>query len=147
MSIENMSAGVPQESEEEIEAKQRKNDQLFKEQADVRNKDRSTVKKMFGVGKVSGVDMAHEEALRINQLVDEKVKREGEKTSPQLAADEILKFSRKHDATVDASGNVKRERFSWNHESDMKKLSEGLKIAQRERERCKDYMKHILNKI
>ncbi len=103
--MEKMPTGTPQKTEEEIAATRRENDRQFEEQADVRNENRGFVKKVFGVGKMDGVDIAHEEALRVNKLVDQKIEREGVETSAQTSADEILgstEFGRKDEATIRA---------------------------------------------
>ena len=102
-----MPTGNPEKpkTEEEIATTRRGNDRQFKEQSDVRNENRSFVKKVFGAGKMSGVDIAHEEALRVNKLVDQKIEREGAETSAQASADEILsstEFGRKDEATIKA---------------------------------------------
>ena len=123
-----MPTGNPEKlkTEEEIAATQRENDRQFEEQADVRNQNRSFVKKVFGAGKMSGIDIAHEEALRVNRLVDQKIEREGGETSAQTSADEILsstEFGRKDDATI------KSEEFLRAKNPDIAKSIRGGDIA------------------
>lgn len=107
---EGMPAGEPEKTEEELEALRRENAQQFEDQADARNENRSFVKKIFGTGKVSEVDIAQEEASRINRLVDQKIERDGEITSAQNATEEIARsseFGRKDEATIKAEEYLK----------------------------------------
>lgn len=74
------------------DAARKGSDELFEQQAAIRNDQRSGLEKVraaLGLGprKLTGADMLREEAERMNQLVDERVARDG--APYQAAADEI----------------------------------------------------------
>ncbi|MDO8560590.1 MAG: hypothetical protein Q7R91_00005 [bacterium] len=121
-----MPTGKPAKTEEEIEASRRENARQFEEQADTRNENRGVVKKVFGIGKESGIDIAQEEASRINRLVDQKIERDGAETSAQTASEEIARsseFDRKDEATI------KAEEFLKSKNPDIAKSLQGGDIA------------------
>jgi len=110
-----------QKTEKKIIAERNANEAQFKEQANVRNKNRGLFEKMFGIGKKSGKDIATEEAWRVSELVDKTIKSEQEalpKTIEEEASlmsesdkkysvvsDRILKsseFDKKDTATIEA---------------------------------------------
>lgn len=72
MGFENMQMGKAQsrtpEEEEKLNASRRENERQFENDADARNENRNFVKKAFGVGEMSAMDVAHEEALGLNDL-------------------------------------------------------------------------------
>ena len=62
--------------EEQGTSSLKKSEEQFEKQADVRNENRNIVEKLFRVGRESGVDVAQEEALRVDRLVDIKMAQE-----------------------------------------------------------------------
>jgi len=110
MGFESMPTGKPAKTEEEIEATRREKARQFEEQAETRNENRGVVKKVFGIGKESGIGIAQEEASRINRLVDQKIERDGAEVSAQTASEEIARsseFGRKDEATIETEEFLK----------------------------------------
>lgn len=70
MGIENGLRGLPKKTEKEIKQSREESDKQLEQWADVHNKKRGVIKKTLGMGKMSGVDMAHEEALHTNKIFD-----------------------------------------------------------------------------
>jgi hypothetical protein len=79
-----------QPEEEKIKAEYRLNSEQFARKAKTRNKNRSFLKKILNLGEESGGDIAYEEALRVNELVDKMIVQNSSKISAQKLSAEIL---------------------------------------------------------
>lgn len=104
MNFESIQPSGKQSNADETMARE-ENEQQFEKQADIRNKNRNTIKKILGISHESDVDIAHEEALRVNELVDQVVKREYGTVSSQDVVDGIIQsteFDTKDDTTLEA---------------------------------------------
>jgi len=90
-------------TEEEIATERSENQTQFKEQANARNKNRGLFEKMFGIGKQSDVDIAAEEAWRVNELIDQTIGSETQ-ISPQTVEESgslMSELDKKYSAVSD----------------------------------------------
>ncbi|HEY0010682.1 MAG TPA: hypothetical protein VGB97_02060 [Candidatus Paceibacterota bacterium] len=84
-------------------------DRELAHRAKQRNATRTLFQKLTGRGKVSGLDLLHEEADQVNELVDAKVARERTVISAQEAADEIM--DSKEFEVLDSAAGLDRNEF------------------------------------